>query len=528
MPPAGALVLADQPLSSAGSTQLILAALAGIFTVVLLIVWAKFHPFIALIMGTAVLGAVAVVAPLDVVNSFVDGLGSTFGSVGLLIALGAMLGKLLADSGGANEIVERIVNKVGPKTLPWAMALIAAIIGLPMFFEIGVVILVPIIILVGRRTGVSLMKIGIPALAGLSILHGLVPPHPGPVTAIDLLHANLGTTLIFGLIIAVPTLIVAGPLLAQLMDRVVPVHVDPAGNRIVESTSPGHERSRLIGARRSGQHSDLHSGQSDLHKGQHGPAARGATGAEDSAAEEERGFSEDATVDPDSPAASAVRRPPFWAAIVTMVLPVAMMLAKAIGDLSTADGSGARNTLDFIGTPAVALLAGVLVAMLALGRAAGMPRAKIHQSLGSGLPGVAGIMLIVAAGGGFKQVLSDSGVAQVIGHIAQGSALSPLLLGWLVAVAIRLATGSATVATVTTAGIIGGVATNLDQPHLALLVLAVGAGSLFFSHVNDAGFWLVKEYFGLTVWQTIKSWSVMETVVSVVALISVLVIGVFV
>lgn len=182
------MLAADPPLSSAGSGQLILAAVLAIAAVVLLIVWGKFHPFIALILGTAVLGAVAFVLPLDVVTSFVVyGLGSTFGSVGLLIALGAMLGKLLADSGGANAIVDRIVDRVGPKRLPWAMAVIAAIIGLPMFFEIGVVILVPIIILVARRTGLSLMKVGIPALAGLSILHGLVPPHPGPVTAIALL-----------------------------------------------------------------------------------------------------------------------------------------------------------------------------------------------------------------------------------------------------------------------------------------------------------------------------------------------------
>jgi GntP family gluconate:H+ symporter len=181
--------------------------------------------------------------------------------------------------------------------------------------------------------------------------------------------------------------------------------------------------------------------------------------------------------------------------------------------------------VDFIGEPSVALLAGVLVAMLAVGRASGMPRAKIHQSLGSGLPGVASIMLIVAAGGGFKTVLSDSGVSEVIAGYAKDSHMSVLLLGWLVAVAIRLATGSATVATVTAAGIVEPLGETLDQPHLALLVLAVGAGSLFFSHVNDAGFWLVKEYFGLTVWQTIKSWSVMETVISVVALICVLIIG---
>ena len=499
------VLAADQPLSDAGSGQLILAALLGIAAVVVLIVWAKFHPFIALILGTAVIAAVAAVAPLDAVASFTEGLGSTFGSVGLLIALGAMLGKLLADSGGANEIVDRIVDKVGPKTLPWAMALIAAIIGLPMFFEIGVVILVPIVVLVALRTGVSLMKVGIPALAGLSILHGLVPPHPGPVTAIDLLGADLGRTLIFGLIVAVPTLIISGPILAQIIDRVVPVHADEVSGGIgavlvhrdgARAASTGE---RVGATSRAG--ADRQTG------GAGEPASEAELDAEDG---------------------QPRRRPPFWAAILTMVLPVALMLAKAIGDLVVDADTGLRNTLDFIGTPSIALLAGVLVAMVALGVASGMPKDRIHESLGSGLPGVASIMLIVAAGGGFKTVLSDSGVANVIADFAKDSALSPLLLGWLVAVGVRLATGSATVATVTTAGIVGGLAAGLGASQLALLVLAIGAGSLFFSHVNDAGFWLVKEYFGLTVWQTIKSWSVMETVISVVALICVLILGSFV
>jgi gluconate:H+ symporter, GntP family len=208
--------------------------------------------------------------------------------------------------------------------------------------------------------------------------------------------------------------------------------------------------------------------------------------------------------------------------VLAIVLPVVLMLARAVGELTLDDGSSARDVLDFVGEPTVALLVGVLVAMVTVGRASGMDRREVNDSLGAGLPAVASIMLIVAAGGGFKQELSDSGVAQVIADAAKDSHLSVLLLGWLVAVGIRLATGSATVATVTAAGIVGPLGADLTDPHLALLVLAVGSGSLFFSHVNDAGFWLVKEYFGLTVGQTIRSWSVMETVISVMGLLCVL------
>jgi GntP family gluconate:H+ symporter len=475
------------PLSDAGNAQLLTAAVLAIAAVVVLIVWAKFHPFIALILGTAVLGAVAWVPPLDVLGAFVDGIGTTFGTVGLLIALGAMLGKLLADSGGANQIVDRIVTGVGPARLPWAMALIAGIIGLPMFFEIGVVILVPIIILVAVTTEVRLMRVGIPALAGLSVLHGLVPPHPGPVTAIGLLHADLGRTLIFGLIVAVPTLILSGPLLGSFLDKLVPVYAD-------RSAAGG-----VIGD----------------------PAARsGGTG--ETAAESAAAGRHDVEAEVEAEDGRPTRRPAFAAAVLTMVLPVFMMLLKAVADLTADEGTKVRDTLDFVGDPTIALLVGVLVAMFALGAGSGMGRERVQESLGSGLPGVASIMLIVAAGGGFKTVLSDSGVAGVIADAAQNSNLSVLLLGWLVAVGVRLATGSATVATVTTAGIVGGLAAELSGNELSLLVLAIGSGSLFFSHVNDAGFWLVKEYFGLTVVQTLKTWSVMETVISVLGLVFVL------
>ncbi|MER6595331.1 SLC13 family permease, partial [Micromonospora purpureochromogenes] len=216
------LLAAPAELTDAGDAQLIVAALLGIAAVVLLIAWGKVHPFLSLILGAAVLGVVAGVTPDKVVTSFSGGVGSTVGGVGLLIALGAMIGGLLAESGGADGIVERVVGRVSGTALPWAMAGVAALIGLPLFFEVGVVLLVPIVLLVSLRTDVPLMKIGIPALAGLSVLHGLVPPHPGPLVAIDALGANLGQTLALGLLVAIPTVIVAGPIFGNFIARYVP------------------------------------------------------------------------------------------------------------------------------------------------------------------------------------------------------------------------------------------------------------------------------------------------------------------
>ncbi|MFI6078039.1 GntP family permease [Actinoplanes sp. NPDC051343] len=443
--------LAAEALTNAGSGQLILAAVLGIAVVILLIAWAKWHPFLALILGSAVLGLVAGVGPGNIVTSFTTGLGSTVGSVGLLIALGSMIGALLAQSGGADSIVRRIVNGVGGAALPWAMAGVAALIGLPLFFEVGVVLLVPIVLLVARRTDVGLLRIGIPALAGLSVLHGLVPPHPGPLVAIASLHADLGLTLIFGLICAIPTVIIAGPVFGNFISKRVPVPVPPPLQKEKD------EEAEIEG-----------------------------------------------------------RNPGVWPAVLTVLLPIVLMLARGIAELTLDKGNGVRSALDVLGNPPVALLLGVLLAMWTLGKRAGFDRRGTSAVIGGSLPPIAGILLIVAAGGGFKQVLVDAGVGNVVADAAKDANINALLLGFLVAVGIRVATGSATVATITAAGIVAPLATTLDHPTVALLALAIGCGSLFFSHVNDAGFWLVKEYFGMTVGQTIKTWSIMETIISIV------------
>ena len=494
-------VLAAEAITSAGTGQLILAAVLGIATVVLLIAWAKWHPFLALILGAAVLGVVAGAAPDATVTSFTAGVGSTVGSVGLLIALGSMIGALLAESGGADGIVNTIVRKFNGSALPWAMAAVAALIGLPLFFEVGVVLLVPIVLLVAQRTDVPLLKIGIPALAGLSVLHGLVPPHPGPLVAVSSLGADLGLTLAFGLICAIPTVIIAGPIFGNFIAKRVPLTVPSA---LVPAASEGRS-------------------------GEGRPAGSGPAGGQDFVDRDDLGNAgskaPDQAVDGDLPARR--RGPSVLAAVLTILVPIVLMLLRAIGELLLDEDTTLRNALDVAGTPVVALLAGVLLAMWTLGKRAGFDRAQTSAVIGGSLPPIAGILLIVAAGGGFKQVLVDAGVGNVIADAAKDANISALVLGFLVAVGIRLATGSATVATITAAGIVAPLAATLDKPEVSLLALAIGAGSLFFSHVNDAGFWLVKEYFGMTVGQTIKTWSIMETIISVVGFACVMLLSVF-
>ncbi|PPA56553.1 SLC13 family permease [Micromonospora chalcea] len=493
-----------EPLTNAGDTQLVLAALLGIAAVVLLIAWGKVHPFLALILGAAVLGVVAAVPVDKIVTSFSGGVGSTVGGVGLLIALGAMIGGLLAESGGADGIVERVVGRVSGTALPWAMAGVAALIGLPLFFEVGVVLLVPIVLLVSLRVNVPLIKIGIPALAGLSVLHGLVPPHPGPLVAIDALGANLGQTLALGLLVAIPTVIIAGPVFGNFIARYVP------------ATAPAE----LLPTRRDADD------RSPTRPGDGRLDADGDLVTEDDLVNPGTGRPGGAI---DEPAGRRSRRAPaLWAAVVTVLLPVVLMLLRAIGELTLGEDTTGRKALDIVGTPIIALLAGVIFAMIFLGYRSGFSRTQVSGFLGGSLPPIAGILLIVAAGGGFKQVLVDAGVGDLVANAADGANLSPLLLGWLVAVGIRVATGSATVATITAAGIVAPLADTLAAPEVVLLALAIGCGSLFFSHVNDAGFWLVKEYFGLTVGQTIKSWSVMETIISVVGFLGVLLLDVFI
>jgi GntP family gluconate:H+ symporter len=442
----------------AHDTRLIIAALLGIALIIVLIAKFKVHPFLALIAGSALTGFAAGVGGQDVILNFEDGVGATLQEVGLLIALGAMLGKLLAESGGADQVVDTLISRSGPRMVPWAMGLVAVIVGLPMFFEIGLVLLLPVIVLVAKRSELPLMRVAIPALAGLSVLHGLIPPHPGPLIAISALHAQLGITLAFGLLVAIPTVVLCGPLFSHVAARWVPVSAPESAGGV-------------------------------------------STGTERAASDE-------------------VKRPPsFGVTLATILFPVVLMLLKALADIiwDTEIHNRARIVFDFIGEPLVALFLAVVLASITFGYAVGFDSKAIADRIGASLLPIAGIILIVGAGGGFKQTLIGSGLGDAIGKIANNSGVSVLLIAYVLAVLLRLAPGGARGATTTGAGLVAPLAHHLSSTHLALLALAVGAGSLFLSHVNDAGFWLVNQSFRLTVGQTFKTWSVMETLISVIS-----------
>lgn len=442
----------DASVAVASPVQLVIAAVASIFSIIILIVWLKMHPFLALMLGSGLLAVIAGIPFLEMFTSFSEGLGKTVGGVGVLIALGAIIGALLVKSGASDAIVDGFLARTPNKALPWTMAALAFIIGIPLFFEVGVVLLIPVVMIVAQRTKKPIILLGIPALAGLSVLHALVPPHPGPLVAVDALGANLGITLGLGLLAAIPVVIISGPLIAGTMAKWVPIGVP-------------------------------------------------------------RAFVEEERVPEDE-------RPGFWLSLSVILMPVFLMLLRTVVEATVGEepGNVLGTLVIFLGTPMVALLTTVLYGIAVLGLRGGRGLKDVSDLVGSAFAPIAGILLIVGAGGGFKETLVDSGVADVIADWISGAPLSPLVAGWIVAVLIRLATGSATVATVTAAGIMAPIAPNLEPTHLALLVLAIGAGSVFFSHVNDAGFWLVKEYFGMTVPQTFKTWSLMETVVSVTGL----------
>ncbi|WP_322106214.1 gluconate:H+ symporter [Paraburkholderia sp. J41] len=438
-------------------TQLILSCVLGLALIVILISALKLAPFLSILVGTFAAGFAAGLPLETIASAFSKGAGALLGDVGIIIALGAMLGALMAESGAADRLVTTLLEHSTPRLLPWMMALVAVIIGLPLFFEVGLVMMVPIIFVMARRSQQPILRIAIPALAGMTTLHALLPPHPGPLIAVSALHADLGITLGLGLIVALPAVVLAGPLYGSWLSHRMHVAEPEDLGKLFTSHDP------------------------------------------------------------------QLAAPGFGVALLTILLPALLMLGRTVARLMLTPKSFAYEALDFLGEPLIALGLTVLFAIVALGWSRGMPRERVGGILRKSLPPIAGLLLTIGAGGGLKQALVLAGISTTISKIAVGAHMPLLLLAWLIAVALRQATGSATVATTATAGIVAPVVTGLSAPHSSLMALAIGAGSVFFCQVNDAGFWMVREYFGLQLKQTVFVWSILQTIVSVVGLVLTLV-----
>jgi gluconate:H+ symporter, GntP family len=427
---------------------LILIALAGIGVLVGLVTVVRLNPFLALLIAALVVGAGAGKPMLVIIKAFQDGLGGTLGGIAAVIGLGTMLGTLLAESRGAEVLARRFAAFFGPERIGWCIMALAMVVGLTTWFAVGLILLTPILNTLTRETNRPLLQLALPMLAFLSVMHGLMPPHPGPVVAINLLHANAGLVLVWGLVVGIPTAAVAGPIFARVACR----RLDVSG--VVAEASP-------------------------LHPG--------------------------------------ARWPGFGLTLFSMLLPVGLMLVATVADLTLADGR-ARDIADFAGNPTIALFIAVLFAHWSLGTKCGLTLVQLLKFSETAIAGVGMTILIVGGGGGFARVLQASGVADALGAIATAAHLSPLVYGWMVSAFIRVATGSATVAITAASALMVPVLAHNPGTHVELAITAIGCGSLFLSHLNDGGFWIVKDCLNLTVAQTFRTWTWCETLVGLVGL----------
>jgi len=427
---------------------------AAIVALVLLVAWAKVHPFLAFVIVSAAAG-LALGVPAERIPATVrKGIGEVFGALGVVIVSGAMLGRLVVESGAAARIAAALVGAFGERRMGWAMALTGFIVGIPLFYGVGFMLLVPIIFAIVARHGLPALPVGLPALAAMSVAHGLLPPHPAPTALVKIFDANLGLTLLYGFLIAVPAIVLAGPVFARTL---------------------AHVRARPLPALAAGG----------------------------------------------DPPANA---PGTAVSVTTALLPVGVLMATAgLGSVAPADGP-LGGAVRLVGDADCVMIASLAVAAVTLGLARGRSLPDVMGTYAAAIGDVASILLVVAGSGAFKEVLVASGVNAGIAASLRGLAVDPLVLAWLVTAAIRICVGSATVAGLTAAGILeplvagGGVDPNL-------VVLAIGSGSLACSHVNDGAFWLFKEYFDVSLADTFRSWTVMETIVSVVGLAGVLVLA---
>jgi Gnt-I system high-affinity gluconate transporter len=429
----------------------ILIVIICILALVLLISWGRINAFLAFLIVAIATGLMLGIPLTKITQSVQKGIGDTLGSLVIVIALGAMLGKLVAESGAAQKITNVLMKAFGPAKIQWALMITGFIVGIPLFYNVGFVLLIPLIFSAVYQLKMPAVYVGVPMLAALSVTHGFLPPHPAPTALVGQFNANMGLTLVYGFIVAIPAIILAGPVFAKTLKHIT--------------------------------------------------------------AEPIRTFQKDPIPESELPSAAM--------SFTASLLPVIMLAATTIIPVVFELDGGSKGLLQFISEPSIVMLIALAFATFALGIRPYRNMTQVMNIYVDAVKDVSIILLIVSGAGALKQIFTDSGVSNDIAVMLKGISMNPLILGWLISATIRVAMGSATVAGLTTAGIIAPViaGTNVD-PNL--MVLSIGAGSLMFSHVNDSGFWMFKEYFNLTIKQTIRSWSLMETIVAVVGLAGVL------
>lgn len=429
----------------------IVIAVLGILILFILIARVKLNAFLAFIIVCLFVGIFQGMQLPDIVSSIQRGIGNTLGFLVLILGLGAMLGKLVADSGAAQRITTRLVDVFGIKNVQWAMVVTGFIVGIPMFYSVGFVILIPLVFTIAISTGLPLLYVGLPMLTSLSVTHGYLPPHPAPTAIAAMFNADIGKTLMYGIIIAIPAILVAGPLFARTIKKVEAKPLKEFYNPVLIPEE---------------------------------------------------------------------KLPSTAISILTALLPI-ILIGLAIAAENLLPEGILRDIMMFLGNPVIALLISVLMAIYTLGIARGKDMKTVMQSISTSVSTITMILLIIAGAGALKEVLIDSKVSEYIASSLEGSAISPLVLAWLIATAIRVSVGSATVAGLTAAGIVLPLASSANV-SAELMVLAIGSGSLMLSHVNDTGFWMFKEYFNLSVKETLSTWTVMETLVGIMGLLGVL------
>lgn len=445
---------------------LFILLLLSIGLIVLLIMKAKLNAFLALTISALLLGLCSGMQLSKVVGSFETGVGNTLSSLTAVIGLGTILGKMLEVSGGAQKLANTLINRFGKKRARYLLAIVAYLCGIPMFFQVGFILLIPIVYSVAKAADMSLIELAVPVAATLITVHSMVPPHPAAVAIVGTLHADMGSTILISLLVAIPAALIAGPVYARFIGKRVKYDTPDAMKAMKDDKI------------------------TDKVQENNGPSV-GIT---------------------------------LW----TILFPIILMVLKTIFDLTMSSQNGFVRLMDFIGDPVTALLIAALNAYFTMGFSRGLTKEKISTLTSECFKPLAGILLIIGAGGGYNQILQDSGIANMIGKSLAQVNISPLILGWLLAMILRFSVGSTTVAMITTAGLIAPLLAA--NPHLnpALMVVAIGAGGIAFSQVNDSGFWLVKEYLGTSVVDTFKVWTIPTIIAGFVGLICVLLASLFI